>query len=677
MDKLDRPLYSLPASQMAVRLPRVMNKSPAEIQITSEQLLREAQANQTDDLRPPRTQINDEDELKEYLQKKRAECENNIRKQRSHVNHYTKYAAFEEGLGDFKRARSVFERGIIADYSSPTIWLKYAEMEMRHKFVNHARNIWERAVHYLPRVDQLWYKYAYMEEMLGNYKAARDIFERWTSTYPSDSAWTLYCKFEERMGEVENARKVMQRFLTSIPKLQTFLKVAKFEEKHKNRPTARGIYEAAVSELGPDAAHESLFLEFIHFEIRCGEIERARVLYRYAVDHLPKSKAPKLHQGYVTFEKQHGSCDNIEAIVLNKRRALYEQQVQETPMNYDAWMDYIKLEEAAGTRDKVRDLYERALSNLPPATEKRYWRRYMFFWYNYAAFEEIVAQDLGRTQAIYEKALETVPHKLFSFSKLWRYYALFEVRRLNLDKARKILGTAIAKCGRQSIFRAYIDMELQLGNVDRARKLYEKFIETNPQNCSAWINYAKLEQSLEEMERCRGIYELAISQNVLDMPELVWKAYIDSEIEQGNTGKVRELYDRLLIKTKHLKVWLSYAQFEVSVEAVDTARELYAKADQYFKANEEKEARLLLLEAWLEMEQTHGSETDVENVKGKMPRKVKRQRRIRQVNEEGESIEGGWEEYLDYQFPDEDDQLKNSKLRQFAEAWKASTLSTN
>jgi hypothetical protein len=100
------------------------------------------------------------------------------------------------------------------------------------------------------------------------------------------------------------------------------------------------------------------------------------------------------------------------------------------------------------------------------------------------------------------------------------------------------------------------------------------------------------------------------------------------------------------------------------------------KADQYFKANEEKEARLLLLEAWLEMEQTHGSEADIEAVKAKMPRKVKRQRRIRQADEEGESTEGGWEEYLDYQFPDEGDQLKNSKLRQFAEAWKASSSST-
>jgi crooked neck len=299
----------------------------------------------------------------------------------------------------------------------------------------------------------------------------------------------------------------------------------------------------------------------------------------------------------------------------------------------------------------------------------------MFFWYGYVAFEELIAGDIDRARVIYEKALETVPHKQFSFSKLWRLYAHFEIRRLNLDRARKILGNAIAKCHSESIFRTYIDMELQLGNIDRARKLYEKFIETDATNCHAWINYAKLEQSLEETDRCRAIFELAISQNVLDMPELIWKAYIDSEIEQENHGKVRELYDRLLTKTKHLKVWLSYAQFEVSVGQVDVARELFLKADQYFKLAEEKESRLLLLEAWLEMEQTHGTESQVADIRAKMPKKVKRQRRVRQYEEE-EGQEGGWEEYLDYQFPDEEDQMKNSKLRKFAEAWKAGNAST-
>jgi crooked neck len=46
------------------------------------------------------------------------------------------------------------------------------------------------------------------------------------------------------------------------------------------------------------------------------------------------------------------------------------------------------------------------------------------------------------------------------------------------------------------------------------------------------------------------------------MPESVWKAYIDFEISQKHFENVRSLYDRLLIITKHVKVWISYAKFE-------------------------------------------------------------------------------------------------------------------
>ena len=76
---------------MNVRLPRIKNKLPNELQITAEQLLREALANQTDDVRPPRAQINDLEELDDYMQRKRAEFENTVRKQRYHVNAWVKY----------------------------------------------------------------------------------------------------------------------------------------------------------------------------------------------------------------------------------------------------------------------------------------------------------------------------------------------------------------------------------------------------------------------------------------------------------------------------------------------------------------------------------------------------------------------------------------------------------
>ena len=72
--------------------------------------------------------------------------------------------------------------------------------------------------------------------------------------------------------------------------------------------------------------------------------------------------------------------------------------------------------------------------------------------------------------------------------------------------------------------------------------------------CVCVPQFAELEASVGELERSRAIYELAINQPVLDMPELLWKSYIDFEIAQGEHDNVRTLYERLLDRTKHVKV---------------------------------------------------------------------------------------------------------------------------
>ena len=128
----------------------------------------------------------------------RKDFEDTLRRQRHHVGTWIKYAEWEASIGEFERARSVFERTVDVDFENVSLWLKYAEMEMRHKFINHARNVWERACKHLPRVDQFWYKYSYMEEMLGNAEKVRKIFEDWMTWEPPENAWNAYLKFEER-----------------------------------------------------------------------------------------------------------------------------------------------------------------------------------------------------------------------------------------------------------------------------------------------------------------------------------------------------------------------------------------------------------------------------------------------------------------------------------------------
>ena len=70
-------------------------------------------------------------------------------------------------------------------------------------------------------------------------------------------------------------------------------------------------------------------------------------------------------------------------------------------------------------------------------------------------------------------------------------------------------------------------MEIQLREFDRCRTLYQKFLEFGPENCTTWMKFAELETLLGDTDRARGIYELAIQQPRLDMPEILWKVLVN------------------------------------------------------------------------------------------------------------------------------------------------------
>jgi len=246
---------------------------------------------------------------------------------------------------------------------------------------------------------------------------------------------------------------------------------------------------------------------------------------------------------------------------------------------------------------------------------------------------------------------------------------MLEVRDKNLEAARRLLGTAVGKCPREKVFKAYIDLEMKLGNIDRCRRLYEKYLEFMPENCYAWSKFAELESSLNELERARAIFEMAVAQPILDMPEVVWKAYIDLEINQGveNRDRVRYLYKRLLQRTKHVKVWVSRAQFEASAKETEKARAVFEEADEYFKAQDQlREERAALLESYRDFEKAYGEAESLTKVQARLPRRIKKKRQI--IAEDG--TEGGWEEYWHYVFPDEESQPSALKLLERARAWK-------
>ena len=673
--------------------PRVKNKQASDVQISAEQLLREAVDRQEPGLQAPTQRFADLEELHEFQGRKRKEFEDYVRRNRINMNNWMRYAAWELEQKEFRRARSIFERALDVDSTSVVLWIRYIEAEMKTRNINHARNLLDRAVTILPRIDKLWYKYVYMEETLGNIPGTRQVFERWMSWEPDEAAWSAYIKLEKRYNEYDRARAIFERFTVVHPEAKNWIKWARFEEENGTSSLVRDVFGAAIETLGNNFADEKLFLAYARYETKLKEYERARAIYKYALDSLPRSKAAILHKSYTTFEKQFGDKEGVEDVIAAKRRVTYEEQVRANPKNYDIWIDYARLEEDVASSngnserdlDRVRDVYERAIAQLPPTQEKRHWRRYIYIWVFYALWEELDAENPSRARDIYNACLSLIPHKKFTFAKIWLLKANFELRlSKDLSLTRKTLGQAIGMCPKDAVFKGYIALELKLFEFGRARLLYEKQIAFNPTNTAAWIKFAELERGLDDVERARAIFELAVVQPELDMPELVWKAYVEFEEEEGEWDRVRKVYERLVERSGHVKVWISWAMFEVGVPDDDEeglgdaeddeerpvsqtarirARAIFVRAYDALKAAQNSSARVALLQAWQSFEAAHGNSAEIQKVEEMMPRRVKKRRRV-----EGED---GFEEYWDWVFPaDDEGARKMANLLERAREWK-------
>lgn len=671
---------------------KVKNKAPAPIQITAEQLLQEATARLSpavsfsEKARKRAKLLADKRDVGEYRERERKAFEDNLRRNRGAVGVWIRYARFEEQQHDFERARSIYERALDVDPRNITLWLRYAEMEMQCRNVNLARNVWDRAVTVQPRVDQFWHKYAYMEEQCGEVGRAAEVWERWMAWEPEARVHWAYIRFLQRHKLIDVCRRTLERLLGVHPDAEQWTRAARWEEEQQHDvDRARSLFERAL-DVQPTP---TLFVEFARFEVRRGEIERGRAIYKLGMQRWAMANAPGLFHSYAAFERQHGTANTIASVVAVRKRAEYAARLEAEPLDYDTWHAYVALEEEqANDPAAVCEIYERAIAAIPPSDEKRHWRRYIYLWLAYAAYEELVVGSMEQAEAVLRAALQVIPHRSFTFSKVWLALATLCIRRADLDAFRRVMGQALGVCPKRSLVRAYISFEQRFGEFARCRHLHERWISLAPSDALAYCSYAEFEAILDERDRARAIFSLASSLGEMDQPEMVWRTWIDAEYEWGEPGRVEAVYDRLLERTKHIKVWLAYARFhynsitdgpadedrssggEQQQDGVERARQVMERAFKHFKST--PETRLLLLESWLALEQSlaNGIREDgriVQSLQVRFPRRIKR-RRVAAANNEVE------EEYWELHFPDDDIADSGAmRLLEMAHAWKSAS----
>lgn len=646
--------------------------------------------------------IIDLDELKDHQLRKRTEYESYLKRNRLDMGQWIRYALFEVEQRDMRRARSVFERALLVDNTFIPLWIRYIDCELKNKYVNHARNLMDRAITILPRVDKLWYKYLFVEESLENWNIVRSLYNKWTSLEPGTNAWDSFIEFEIRQKEWDDVRTIFARYVTVFPEtVQIWFKWIKFESVHGSDEMIRRVYSLAVDTLLSNKEvlshlddYESnllkLIIQFANWEASRQELDRAQTILKLTLDQqLVSSNNPDLQNAMLNLQKKYGNDgDTQNQTILQRRRRHYENLLTKTPRDYDTWWIYLDLIEENFSSQELLTSFDKATAptTIPQGTPNKNveldvnWQRYLYLWIRYLIYMELQQNDIVTTRSLYNKVIDQViPHEpTFIFNKIWIMFAQFEIRQDDIDQARLILGRCIGRTPNKEIFEYYINIEIKLKEFDRARKLYQRYIEYDSLNLDTWYKYIQLEEDLGDEDRARGLFKIILNNEVMDLSlairKTVMEKFITFETEMEEYDNGRKLYRNFLDMTNYsVEVWVSFAMYQCSVPTneqltelstqnedqdddeneisfepneinFNKGREIYEEAISYFKRTNNPENRYDMLKALREFEKRFGNDNTLDIVNKRMPRLEKTK----------EIQEGGIEtEHVEYIFPDD------------------------
>lgn len=158
----------------------------------------------------------------------------------------------------------------------------------------------------------------------------------------------------------------------------------------------------------------------------------------------------------------------------------------------------------------------------------------------------------------------------------WMRYAVFEQEQHNMRRARSVFERALlVNVSYVPLWIHYIDAELKFKYLNHARNLLDRAITTIPRVDKLWYKYLFLEESLENWDIVRSLYNKWCS---LEPDRGVWISYIESEKRQRNWHNVRQIYEKFVLVYPEAQTWLAWVDFESTYGTTESVRNIYSVA---------------------------------------------------------------------------------------------------
>mmetsp|Transcript_112671 Transcript_112671/g.283248 ORF Transcript_112671/g.283248 Transcript_112671/m.283248 type:complete len:977 (+) Transcript_112671:106-3036(+) len=366
---------------------------------------------------------------------------------------------------------------------------------------------------------------------------------------------------------------------------------AKFYESHDDLDNARVIFEKAT-QVNYRAVDDlaSAWCEWIEMELRHKEYDQALKVSRQAVGQkkaaaLKADKELVQNRIYRSTKLWSLSIDLEESLgTTASTRAAYDAALELKVATPALVLSYAKFLEERKYFEDAFKVYERGIKvfNWPHVNDV--WLTYLSrFVARYGG------RKLERARDLFEQAMEKVPAKYAR--RLHMLYAKLEEEHGLARHALAIYNRATKAVEEKDMYDMYMILlrkTAELFGQTRTREIYDQAIESLPQERikDACIRYAKMETMLGEVDRARAIYQHASQFCDPRREEEFWKTWRGFEVQHGNEDTFR---DMLRIK-RSVQAMFSQVHFnatDIAAEGEGDVLDPMQAAEQKLKSEED------------------------------------------------------------------------------------------
>ncbi|KAG0252058.1 RNA-binding protein 4F [Actinomortierella ambigua] len=286
-------------------------------------------------------------------------------------------------------------------------------------------------------------------------------------------------------------------------------------------------------------------------------------------------------------------------IEYHKLRTLYERAVASQPLVAALWDDYLVMlmntKQTGLDRDQVIQTCDRAVRNCP-------WSGGL--WAKYLILVALHLRSKAEAADIFERAIgdpmlsanaEELTRVCLEYSSFLRRF----ITSSSADDLRQELRQVLTKsqqlilaAGGDPYFkldRFWIDLEaFVFDNPTSARNMWKNILDATKTSASTWLESINMELRLGDYDKARRLFRMAAQTKGLDWPTTMYDAWVSFEQEYGGVEDLKSVYIAISKHSSSLDNYLSQMYGQGTTEPAQQSSEMVYSRDRFSRTDGKK-----------------------------------------------------------------------------------------